>query len=761
MDSPNLVNRGAPLSSGTRATKGGDTGRAVGGQTTAFGSTGAGSGTVLALLDAASRQRHFGSGQSFRQSGEAETPSPTSTGNESGVSATTAGGPSVDPRASQVTQQFQQNFADTAADHDEFHGLMRQAFGENYNYAAAESIRHQTLAGDFSWMPDVQVVDARTLVDESGRQTAGTALGAYSADTDTIYISSDVLENDPARALEIMTEEVGHGLDARLNETDSAGDEGDIFARLMAGDELSQEELTALRAENDSGTITVDGQEIEVEYGSNPVKAFTDFVSAPFRAMADAFQTAFNSFCDFCSDMWAAVKEVVVKVLNHPIFNALLLICSFIPALNLVVAVIQIVKAVYMIAQGIKHGSMAMVLGGIASLATGVANVGAAMGASAKFIETATKVADWANAAAKTYQAASQQDFEAAFSILADTFSGTTAGTAFGHASTAYSTYEAVSEGDVLGALNTGAQLMGELSGGDMGEFFEGVEGHVETIATVVEAVDSGDYSAAAGILMANYGDTVGLSADQQATVTQVAGTLELLDGARQMIDDGNFAGAALALYAAADEYGVGGEAKEALLDAAETVSKIADMAMLVERGEYGEAIALGASILDSDPSPEMQAHVDKLVAQAERVENVIEAVESGDYTVALGMITESMGMPLSEGTRKTLENLEVRIEAGLALKEAIEDGDIGEALAAFEALTGVELPKLADKIEGLENVAEAIAQVKEAVQKGEFDEAAEIIGLIADGIEDRQLEQLLRSFATLLKRLETTNVAA
>jgi len=745
MDSPNLVSRGAALVQGTRSVKGGESAQRGGASGGIAAAGAASSGSVLALLDSLSRQRHLGSGQSYKQQGEAGNESSPATS-----SAGTAAGPEVDPAAREVTQAFQQNFARAASDHDRFHELMRQAFGQNYDYAAAENIRNQTLAGDFSWMPDVRVVDAETLVDQSGTQASGTALGAYSAETDTIYISSEVLENDPHRALEIMTEEVGHGLDARLNETDSAGDEGDIFARLLAGDDLSQEELDALRAENDSGTIVIDGQEIEVEYGSDPFKAIGDVFTAPFRALS----ASFDAITSLVSDAWDAIKDAVIKVLNSPIFNALLLIASFIPVLNVVVLVIQIVKAVYMIYQGIKHGSIAMVLGGIASLATGVGNLGAAMGASAKFVATAGKVADWANAAAKTYQAASQEDFAAAFSILSETFTGTDAGTAFGHASNAYSAYETVDSGDMLGAMSIGSGLLGDLTTGDTAEFFDSVDGHTETFGNIVEAVRTGDYRAAADNLIANYGDNIGLDTDQQARVVQIAGALETADGARHMIKDGNYAGAAMALYVSAEQFGIGDKAGAVLFDAAETVARVADLAMLIGRGEYGEAVALGAAIMDADPSPEMQQQVDRLVGQAERVERVIDAIDTGDYTAALGMIADGFGAPMDPKTKQTLGDLQTRIEAATALEEAVDNGDVGDALAAVEALTGTELPKVAERVEGLENVAERVADIKEAVETGQYARAAERASTIADGLGDKQLARSLRGLATLLERL-------
>ena len=165
-----------------------------------------------------------------------------------------------------VTQQFQSQFAQNAANKTEFHALMQKSFGENYSQSKAEGIRQQTLSGDFSWMPNIQLVDGSTLSDVSGKQGGGVGSGAYSKSNDTIYISKDLVTSNPSAATRVLTEEVGHAIDARVNTVDAAGDEGSIFARLSSGETISESELATLRSENDSGTITVDGKEIEVEF---------------------------------------------------------------------------------------------------------------------------------------------------------------------------------------------------------------------------------------------------------------------------------------------------------------------------------------------------------------------------------------------------------------------------------------------------------------------------------------------------------------
>ncbi|WP_353852133.1 hypothetical protein [Microcystis sp. LE19-41.2A] len=54
-------------------------------------------------------------------------------------------------------------------------------------------------------------------------------------------------------------------MDAQVNQVDSAGDEGAIFAELVRGNSLDVATLDALRAENDQTTIIVNGEIIQVE----------------------------------------------------------------------------------------------------------------------------------------------------------------------------------------------------------------------------------------------------------------------------------------------------------------------------------------------------------------------------------------------------------------------------------------------------------------------------------------------------------------
>ncbi|WP_177176280.1 M10 family metallopeptidase C-terminal domain-containing protein, partial [Trichormus sp. NMC-1] len=140
---------------------------------------------------------------------------------------------------------------------DNFWNLFDTTFGTQYNRSVAEILRLQWQVGDFSQIPQIEILDSSIL---------GTANGAYATSTNKIYLSDTFLATATPTAISaLLLEEIGHFVDAQINLTDSAGDEGAIFAELVKGNSLDDATLQALQAEDDSATITVNGQVIQVE----------------------------------------------------------------------------------------------------------------------------------------------------------------------------------------------------------------------------------------------------------------------------------------------------------------------------------------------------------------------------------------------------------------------------------------------------------------------------------------------------------------
>lgn len=185
----------------------------------------------------------------------------------------------VDPKlAASIQATMKEQFASQAKDPRAFHDLMAKVFGEGYDQNKAESLRQKALAGDFSWLPPVRLLDANTLRG---------ANGAYDARNGVVYIDADLAAKNPKLAAATYVEEAGAHLDTMLNRADSAGDEGEVFRRVLGGENLSTREIASIRAENDHGTIVVDGKEVAVEFW-NPFKAVVDGVKAAAGAVKQA-----------------------------------------------------------------------------------------------------------------------------------------------------------------------------------------------------------------------------------------------------------------------------------------------------------------------------------------------------------------------------------------------------------------------------------------------------------------------------------------
>jgi len=212
--------------------------------------------------------------------------------------------------AQDIQAMFAEKFGQLASDPEAFHALMKQVFGEGYDRAAAEGIRQQTLAGDTSWMPEIEFVSAETL--QGG-------YGAYDSANNKIYLNES-LQNQPALAAQVYAEEVGHFLDTQLRTTDSAGDEGELFRRLLSGESLSGSQVAEIRAENDHGVIEVNGKKVSVEFWgfgdigdsiSSGWDSFTDSVSSGWDSVTSSVSDGWDSFSSSVSDGWNSVTSTV------------------------------------------------------------------------------------------------------------------------------------------------------------------------------------------------------------------------------------------------------------------------------------------------------------------------------------------------------------------------------------------------------------------------------------------------------------------
>jgi hypothetical protein len=145
---------------------------------------------------------------------------------------------------------------------------LETAFGSNFNRSVANQIFDKLAEGDFSDIPSIEIVN---------RNDINGANGAFAIATGKIYLAADFISQNAQNVnavAAVLLEEYGHFVDSRINTKDAAGDEGDIFARLVQGKSLSQQELAVLKAEDDTAKVTLDGQVVEIEMNAQATSQF-------------------------------------------------------------------------------------------------------------------------------------------------------------------------------------------------------------------------------------------------------------------------------------------------------------------------------------------------------------------------------------------------------------------------------------------------------------------------------------------------------
>jgi len=158
----------------------------------------------------------------------------------------------------QVWQEITTRLSQFASDPN-YVDKMSSAFGMDWSMTEAQNLFKEWAANNFK---DFLQVEVSPDLDTIG------ANGAYAGETNTIYLSSNFLAQNtdhPDAVASVLLEEIGHAIDFRINQYDAPGDEGDIFSRLLRGEQISGEDLLALKTENDHALITLGGSSVAIE----------------------------------------------------------------------------------------------------------------------------------------------------------------------------------------------------------------------------------------------------------------------------------------------------------------------------------------------------------------------------------------------------------------------------------------------------------------------------------------------------------------
>jgi hypothetical protein len=145
------------------------------------------------------------------------------------------------------------NLLDDFIHSSEYHAKMTETFGSQSDQYLANKIIESGI------LPQLEI--------RSSSELNG-AKGAFSKLTNTIYLSLDLVlknANNTSEIVAVFTEEYGHFLDSKINTIETPGDEGEIFASLVQGGELSGDKLQKMKVEDDTAEILLDGKTIPVE----------------------------------------------------------------------------------------------------------------------------------------------------------------------------------------------------------------------------------------------------------------------------------------------------------------------------------------------------------------------------------------------------------------------------------------------------------------------------------------------------------------
>lgn len=658
----------------------------------------------------------------------------------------------------------------SAQDKDGFHKIMALAFGDNYNREVAETIRQQTLAGDFSWMPKLQITDMASLTDTSGTQTGGVAMAAYSQGRDTIFVGQDLLEADIEETLRILTEEVGHALDARVNLVDAEGDEGAIFSALVEGRPVSVEELAALKAENDHGTIVINGETVQVEYFFKKLfKGIKKAVKGVFKAVGKAVKGVFNAVKNVISTVFNTIKDWVKTILQSEIFAAILTIARFIPIpiVQVIVQVIDVVRAAYSVYQGIKHGSVGAVLGGVASLAGGAANVMGKFGASASTVNTLTTIAKHTQQASMVYSAVAKKDFASALLLAGNALNlqGDNL-TWVQNVAKGWTIVEAARKGNLLDAAVATyglADQAGLLPKGD-GTLSQ-ITGYAKQLMAAQEAIKKNDYAGAAGIVSAMLGSP--------ATLEQVSARLGDFQSIVKAAERGDLASAFAQSQTLAGVLGAPDGVVSTLGTLATRTKEVSQIYEAVKTGKLDNAATLTANMLglgeqgrdfleqavdgwqlvQAAKKGDLSAAADAARSLADRhglvtpgnaldralsLADAQKAIEKNDYAGAAQIISRAFGSPA------TLESITSRLGDFQAIVKTAEAGDVGAAFTKAAQLAR-ELGAPEDVIAalaGLSAPAGKASAIYTAVKDGNLEHAADLAGTTL-GLESETINRV------------------
>lgn len=216
------------------------------------------------------------------------------------------------PALAEAKLKTQMTMAEMAGNKASFHEFYKKVYGDRYDANIVENMRQQFLAGDFSALPEFKIVSGDTLQGNHAAYADG-----------VVYLNENMLQN-PDELVAYMIEESAHHFDTFFGPGDATGDEGELFRRMAGGENLSQDDINEIRNDNDKGTITVDGKQIDVEFGK--LSKLRKKAKKHLKKVGKSLKKAFKKVVDLVKDFVKAVVDFAklsVQVMIFPIDYAI------------------------------------------------------------------------------------------------------------------------------------------------------------------------------------------------------------------------------------------------------------------------------------------------------------------------------------------------------------------------------------------------------------------------------------------------------
>lgn len=208
----------------------------------------------------------------------------------------------------ELAQLFQDQLQ-SFANRPDFAFQMGLVFSPNHDYSLLQG---SWATGNFASLPKVEM--------RSGAELQG-ANGVYAKETQTIYLSEDFVSqhrNDLSIINSVLLEEFGHYIDDQVNLVDTTGDEGEIFSAFVRGKSLTEQRLTLLKMEDDTGFITLDGNTLAIEKAtdteSDPNANSEDdsAVNNDILALSSYTGNNLNSIADGIDQLLNKLQETII-----------------------------------------------------------------------------------------------------------------------------------------------------------------------------------------------------------------------------------------------------------------------------------------------------------------------------------------------------------------------------------------------------------------------------------------------------------------